>query len=870
MASRGEDFGPGLTLADGGLWPSPGAAPASEPRDWRSVYEQAQTRADAERARADAAEARCEELLQAERAARSRAGLLKTQLDKGRDKLKSAIEEVQEVRRAAKDALFFQSEVARLENLLSEAGVDSRKRSTIMSLRREVFQLRKALQVVQARKDTTAPASAVKVKPPRAAPAPKPGKDAAGALRQAVASMTRELRRLTRENARLSKALERSQEHKDELVALRRKVEALRRRLKRAAQASPPRASAQLRKALERTRQQKETIKALSGEVGSLGRETRRLTREARRLRHEQEQLQDLKATVRRLTFETRLQRGELAGYHDQMDIIAGLRRRVANLEIARRQSPVKEGLEGEFDGRPLVSALLGRVRDRDKTIEALRKSEERLGKKIGALRARSAWLEARIAQLCSTRAVLSKALFGSRSEQQEKPRSERRRGQQRGAAGHGRTQRPTLEEKTEVHNPPADACVCSSCGKPYVANGVHSSTVIEIEVQAHKRRIVRPRHRRGCDCTASPLEVTAPAPRRLFARTPYGTSVWARVLFERYACLRPLHRVAAWMADQGLPISAGTLASSVPRFLPLFEPLAAAILAHQNRAAVRHGDETAWRIQELRESGRSSRAWLWTSVSQDAVYFHIDPSRSAQVAHKLFGGATGTLFLVCDRYSAYRKMAREAAGTVILCWCWAHQRRDFIHCAAGHASLTRWCEGWIERIASIYCLNEARLKHYHPALKRQPQPFAAAQRTLEDEFHRLFAHAEQELHDLPPGARQARPLRSLLRHRQGLSVFIRHPQVPMDNNTGERTLRGPVIGRRLSFGSDSETGARFTAVMYSLVGTLATNGIDVRRWLEAWLRACASIGRRPPHNLSPWLPWSMSPELRRALMAPR
>jgi len=126
---------------------------------------------------------------------------------------------------------------------------------------------------------------------------------------------------------------------------------------------------------------------------------------------------------------------------------------------------------------------------------------------------------------------------------------------------------------------------VCSCCGKPYVANGERSSTLIEIEVRAHTRRIVRPRWRRGCECPSSPLEVTAPAPARLFARTPYGTSVWARVLFERYACLRPLSRVSAWLSDQGLRISVGTVASSVPRFLPLFEPVAAAILAHQNGA---------------------------------------------------------------------------------------------------------------------------------------------------------------------------------------------------------------------------------------------------------------------------------------------
>ena len=102
---------------------------------------------------------------------------------------------------------------------------------------------------------------------------------------------------------------------------------------------------------------------------------------------------------------------------------------------------------------------------------------------------------------------------------------------------------------------------------------------------------------------------------------------------------------------------------------------------------------------------------------------------------------------------------------------------------------------------------------------------------------------------------REGKALRSLVNHREGLCVFVDRPQVPLDNNLAERVLRGPAIGRRLSFGSDSENGARFTAVMYSVVGTLALNGIDVLRWLEAWLEACAKNAGRPPDDLSPWLP---------------
>ena len=79
----------------------------------------------------------------------------------------------------------------------------------------------------------------------------------------------------------------------------------------------------------------------------------------------------------------------------------------------------------------------------------------------------------------------------------------------------------------------------------------------------------------------------------RLFDNTLYGISVWACFLFERYGCFRPLNRVGAWLSDRGLLISPGTLADSVPRFVPLFEPLADAILAHQNKSALRHAAET-------------------------------------------------------------------------------------------------------------------------------------------------------------------------------------------------------------------------------------------------------------------------------------
>ena len=708
-----------------------------------------------------------------------------------------------------------QAEVARLEELLSEARSGSSAFGTIETLRDEVARLEKAL-------------------------ASKARKGATG--------------RLSRENARLRKALERSQGQTDEAVALRGEVSALR-KSERVTRTALSKESARLGKALERTGKQKDTIKALRGEVASLTRETRWQDRENARLRREMEWLQSLRVTARRLSDEVERLRGELAGYHDQRDIIDSQWRQIDDLRDALEASAMeRRELEADLADRPLLPEAVRRLREQDET--------------IGSLRTRIETLEEDMAKLRSSRAVLSKALHGRKSEQQKKPGTGRKRGQQRGAPGHGRTPRPKLQEKEERREPTKDARICSCCGKPYVANGERSTSLIEIEVKAHIRRIVRPRYRRGCECASSPLEAIAPPVARLFPGTLFGTSFWARFLFEHCACLRPLCRVAAWYADQGLPVSPGTLANSLKRFVPLFDPLYEAILAHQNRTTVRHADETGWRVQEYRDTGRSSRAWLWVSVSKDAVYYLIDPSRSAEVARVLFRDTACTVFLICDRYCAYKTLARELAGKVILCFCWAHQRRDFIDCTIGQGTLTHWCEGWIERIAAIYRLNDDRLEHYDPALERQTPAFDAAQRKLGKAVKCLFADAEAELAGLPDNDRRAKPLRSLLNHRDGLCVFVDNPQVPMDNNAGERAIRGPAIGRRLSFGSNSEDGAKFTATMYSVIGTLSMNGIDVLRWLEAWLKACAKNGGQPPDDLSPWLPWTMSEARRRKFTA--
>ena len=147
MAVLDEDFSIDARLTEGGdgLWSPPGSTPAVAPRDFQSLYEQ-------QRARAEAAEARCEELRWTEVAARSDAGSWKSRFKSCRRRLSEAEEEAKELRSAARDVPSLRAQVVRLEALLSEAGTRSSEAALVGALSKEVARLHDALAASPARR----------------------------------------------------------------------------------------------------------------------------------------------------------------------------------------------------------------------------------------------------------------------------------------------------------------------------------------------------------------------------------------------------------------------------------------------------------------------------------------------------------------------------------------------------------------------------------------------------------------------------------------------------------------------------------------------------------------------------------------------
>ncbi len=90
-----------------------------------------------------------------------------------------------------------------------------------------------------------------------------------------------------------------------------------------------------------------------------------------------------------------------------------------------------------------------------------------------------------------------------------------------------------------------------------------------------------------------------------------------------------------------------------------------------------------------------------------------------------------------------------------------------------------------------------------------------------------------------------------------------------MDNNTAERALRGPVVGRKNYYGSGSVWSAHLAAMMLSVLQTVLLWDLNPHHWLTAFLQACADHGGKSPTDLSAFLPWKMTPERREELARP-
>lgn len=451
----------------------------------------------------------------------------------------------------------------------------------------------------------------------------------------------------------------------------------------------------------------------------------------------------------------------------------------------------------------------------------------------------------------------LQKRLFAGKSERHKHCENQtgaatcrRPRGQQHGSSGHGRTVQTQLPARHEVVT--LDKPQCPNCGLAFNSfAGTEDAQVLEIEVKAYRRVIHRHRYTPSCQCGCTSGIVSAAPPARLINRGKFGISVWTSVLLDKFLYGRPSQRLLQDLADHGLNMSPGTLAGGLQTIAPLFKPLDVALQSKLRSEPYWHADETRWAVF-VNMAGKVGHRWyLWVFHSSSVVHYVIDRTRAADVISAELAGVDKGV-ICCDRYSGYKRFARLNPG-VVLAFCWAHVRRDFLDLANSYPPIAPWALQWVDMIGQLYRLNGIRMKTCMGSPER-----ASTQRDLERALQQMATECAAGVAncELQPAA--AKVLQSMKSHWGGLTVFVASPWVAMDNNTAERDIRGPVVGRKNFYGSGSEVSAELAATMYSVLATMKLWRLNARTWLAAYLQACADNGNQPPENINAFLPWQM------------
>jgi transposase len=398
---------------------------------------------------------------------------------------------------------------------------------------------------------------------------------------------------------------------------------------------------------------------------------------------------------------------------------------------------------------------------------------------------------------------------------------------------------------------------VCPACRLPFAALGdTEDSEQIEIDVRAYRRVYRRRRYRPTCTCAGCWRVFTAPPVPKLIPKGSLGISVWVEVLLDKFLSYRPTYRLLEQWRTLGLDLSLGTVTDGLRRLEPLFTSVYEALIERNRQSVYQQADETRWLVFIVQEGKESHRWWLWLHLGQDSAVYRLDPSRSHEVPEKHYPASGDTIYLMVDRYAAYKAMIQVKNGLMVLVFCWAHVRRDFVGVGKGWDELTAWALQWLQRIRELYRLNRERL-----ALPALTPAYVAAQAKLRLAVADMQTHRDVELADPQLRAPCRKVLSSLQEHWEGLTHFVEDPRLPMDNNASERRLRGPALGRKNFYGSAAAWSGRLAAMMFSIVATLQMWKLNPRTWLQTFLEKCAEAGGKAPEDIRPFLPWKLAPE---------
>ncbi len=408
------------------------------------------------------------------------------------------------------------------------------------------------------------------------------------------------------------------------------------------------------------------------------------------------------------------------------------------------------------------------------------------------------------------------------------------------------------------------DACPDCKQGKVYeVAQpGVLVRITGQAPVQAKVYELQKLRcHLCGKVFTANPPEGVS--------SEKYDAAAASMIAILKYGSGLPFNRLEGLQESLGIPLPASTQWDIVNTTSKPIAPAYHELIRQAAQGDVLHNDDTTVKILEfmgkrakqaaLAEDGEAGagnaakRSGLFTSgivsTHEDwkiALFFsgrqHAGENLADVLAHR--AADLGPPIQMCDALS--RNLPKELETLVANCM--SHGRRSFVEVAD---RFPNECRHVLEVLKEIYKNDGiARKRNLSPAQRLQ---FHQAKSGPLMKAFRKWLNRQLDDRLIEPNSALGEAISYMLNHWEKLTLFLREPGAPLDNNICERILKRAILHRKNAMFYKTLNGAHVGDLFMSLIHTCQLNDANPFDYLTTLQRHADELSANPQN----WMPWN-------------
>jgi transposase len=393
----------------------------------------------------------------------------------------------------------------------------------------------------------------------------------------------------------------------------------------------------------------------------------------------------------------------------------------------------------------------------------------------------------------------------------------------------------------------------CPGCEKGKVYPQKEPRTLVRIVGQAPLAATVYELDRLRCNLCGEVF--TAPEPEGI-GPEKYDETTAAMIALLKYGSGMPFYRLEKLEQALGIPLSASTQWEIVEDEAEVIQAARDELIRQAAQGEVLHNDDTGMRVLRMAREPSDDRTGVFTSgiVSTQqgrriALYFtgrqHAGENLRDVLEHRTADLARP--LQMCDALSRNTPKLTDGAQ-ILLANCLAHGRRQFVEVAANFPEPCRYV---LETLGDVYKYDaQARERHLSAAerLAFHQQHSGPVMEHLHQWLEAQFA-----LKQVEPNSGLGKAITYLLRHWNGLTVFLREVGAPLDNNVCERALKRAVLHRKNALFYRTLRGADAGDLFMSLIHTCELAGANPFDYLIQLQRHARELAANP----SAWMPWN-------------